>query len=61
MTDISSHANFRHEDYFFQRVQSRALASLEWEGRIPALRAWGNYIAGAGACVLLGLLALGWR
>lgn len=61
MTDVSSHSEFRHEDYFFQRTQSRALFDLEWEDRIPALKAWGNYIAAAVAVTLLSLLALGWR
>lgn len=57
---ISSRAEYRTTDYRFERTQSRAFRELPWEDRIPALRAWGNYIAGAGACVLLGLLALGW-
>lgn len=59
MTGISSRANFRHEDYFFQRVQSRASQALEWE-RIPGLKTWDSYIAASIAALLLGLLALGW-
>lgn len=56
---ISAHADFRHEDYFFQRTQSRALASLEWE-RIPALKTWDNDIYASVGALLLALLALGW-
>lgn len=61
MTDVSSHADHIPSHWRFPRTQSRALSSLEWESRIPALRAWGNYIAGGVAAALLALLALGWR
>jgi hypothetical protein len=55
---ISSRADFRHEDYFFQRTQSRAMLALEWETRAPALKTWDNYAAVFVAIVLLGLAAL---
>jgi hypothetical protein len=58
---ISSRAEYRTTDYRFARTQSRGLSQLEWESRAPSLKAWGNYIAAAVACALLGLLALGWR
>jgi hypothetical protein len=55
MSQISAHADYRHEDYFFARSQSRALRDLEWEhsepiqswsGRLyPALAAAGTMIA----------------
>ena len=57
---ISAHSEYRHEDYFFQRVQSRASQALEWD-RISPLKTWNSYIAAAVAAVLLGLLALGWH
>ena len=31
MSHLSAHADYRHEDYFFARTQSRALAAREWE------------------------------
>ena len=30
MSHLSAHADYRHEDYFFARTQSRALAAREW-------------------------------
>ena len=31
MSHLSAHADYRHEDYFFSRTQSRAMAAREWE------------------------------
>lgn len=57
---ISAHSDHRPQDIRFARTQSRGLSQLEWESRAPSLKSWGNYIAAAVACALLGLLALGW-
>ena len=43
MSRISSHADYRHEDYFFSRTQSRALDALEWERSGRPLRSWSEY------------------
>jgi hypothetical protein len=31
MSHLSAHADYRHEDYFFARTQSRAMAFRQWE------------------------------
>jgi sarcosine oxidase delta subunit len=31
MSHLSAHADYRHEDYFFSRTQSRGLAARQWE------------------------------
>ena len=55
------HADYRHEDYFFQRSQSRALSALEWEQSDKPLRSWSEFlyptIAATGAVVaVVGML-----
>jgi hypothetical protein len=40
---ISSHANYRHEDYFFSRTQSRSLNELGWERREGPLHSWSEF------------------
>jgi len=58
MSHISAHADYRHEDYFFNRTQSRVLSALEWEHSDKPLRSWSNLLypalaaAGAVAAVL---------
>ena len=44
MSHISAHADYRHEDYFFQRSQSRALSALEWEQSDKPLRSWSEFL-----------------
>ena len=61
MSHISAHANYRHEDYFFARTQSRALSALEWDRSDKPLQSWSELlypaIAGAGAVIaVLGIL-----
>jgi hypothetical protein len=41
---ISSHADYQHKDYFFEREQSRALRALEWEKSEVPLRSWSEYL-----------------
>jgi hypothetical protein len=41
---ISSHADFRHNDYFFERTQSRALQAREWEKTEAPIRSWSEYL-----------------
>lgn len=57
MTEISSHAEYRHTDYHFERTQSRSMAQLQWEDRRRVFRLWRNDIACAVGIVLLGILA----
>jgi hypothetical protein len=61
MSHISAHADYRHEDYFFNRTQSRALSALEWEHSGKPLHSWSEILypaaAAAGAVVaMLGML-----
>lgn len=44
MSHISAHANYRHEDYFFNRTQSRALSALEWEQSDKPLQSWSELV-----------------
>jgi hypothetical protein len=41
---IASHADYRRSDFMFAREQSRALSSLEWEGREPPLHSWAEVV-----------------
>jgi hypothetical protein len=61
MSHVSAHADYRHEDYFFNRTQSRALTALEWEHSGKPLHSWSEILypaaAVAGAVVaVLGML-----
>ena len=55
MSHISAHANYRHEDYFFARTQSRASSALEWERSDKPLHSWSELLypalAAAGAVI----------
>ena len=55
MSHISAHADYRHEDYFFNRTQSRALRALEWEHSDKPLQSWSELVypalAAAGAVI----------
>jgi hypothetical protein len=43
---IGAHADFRREDYMFQRTQSLAMRALEWENRMKPMRHWApNFVA----------------
>jgi sarcosine oxidase delta subunit len=60
MSHLSAHADYRHEDYFFARSQSRALSQREWEHSAP-LHSWSEIaypvLAAAGAAItVLGIL-----
>lgn len=55
MSHLSAHADYRHEDYFFARTQSRALATRSWERSAP-LHSWSEYLypaLGAAAALLV--------
>ena len=61
MSQISAHAEYRHNDYFFARTQSRALSVLEWERSSKPLQSWTELfypaLAATGAVVaVLGIL-----
>jgi hypothetical protein len=54
MSHPSAHADYRHEDYFFARTQSRALAAREWVYTAP-LHSWSEILysaLGAAAALL---------
>ena len=43
---ISAHADYRREDYVFQRTQSLAMQAREWDRRIKPMRPWTpNFVA----------------
>jgi hypothetical protein len=43
---ICAHADYRREDYMFQRTQSLTMRALEWEGRLKPMRPWApNFVA----------------
>ncbi len=55
MSDLCAHADYRHEDYFFARTQSRRLAAREWE-RAKPLHSWSEILfpaLGAAAALLV--------
>ena len=60
MSQISAHADYRHEDYFFARTQSRALSALEWERSDEPLHSWSElvYPAGAAAGAVIAVLGI---
>jgi hypothetical protein len=41
---ISAYADVRHEQLCFERQQSLALRSMEWEGRIRPMMSWSALI-----------------
>lgn len=57
MSIISSHADYRHEDYYFERTQSRAFRALKWGKTEAPLRSWSDYfypaLAGLSAFAVL--------
>jgi len=43
---IAAHADYRREDFVFQRTQSLAMRALEWENRLKPLKPWApNFVA----------------
>jgi hypothetical protein len=46
MSHLSAHADYRHEDYFFARTQSRTLALRKWE-HTKRLRPWSEILVRA--------------
>ena len=60
MSHLSAHADYRHEDYFFPRTQSRALSALEWEHSEKPLHSWSEilYPALGAAGALLAILEI---
>jgi hypothetical protein len=43
---IAAHADYRREDYMFQRTQSLTMRALEWESRLKPMRPWApNFVA----------------
>jgi len=55
MSHISAHADYRHEDYFFARTQSRAMSARAWERSGKPLQSWSDHLypalAAAGALI----------
>ena len=43
MSPLSAHADYRHEDYFFARTQSRTLAARQWE-HTKRLHSWSELL-----------------
>lgn len=57
---ISSHANYRREDFMFPRTQSCALRDRPWEHRSQPLKSWDRLVYGGilVAAVAIAMLAL---
>ena len=55
---ISSHSDYRREDFIFARTQSCAMREMPWANRIRPLRSWDSIlypalgIAGAALLIL---------
>jgi hypothetical protein len=47
MKTISSHADYRHKDYFFERTQSRAMQARQWEQTKAPIRSWSDILVPA--------------
>jgi hypothetical protein len=55
MSHLSAHADYRREDYYFARTQSRAMNALEWEHSEKPLHSWSDFLypaLGAAAALL---------
>lgn len=39
---IGAHADYRREDYVFQRTQSLEMQKMEWLDRLPPMKSWGG-------------------
>jgi hypothetical protein len=59
MSHISAHADYRHEDYFFARAQSRALSGLEWERSDKPFHSWSELLYPAGVAAGAAIAVLG--
>jgi hypothetical protein len=55
---ISSHADYRREDYIFSRTQSRQQSNLQWKHRAGRLHAWSEWLLPAVSGLGLLLLSL---
>ncbi|HEY1877318.1 MAG TPA: hypothetical protein VGG66_07590 [Rhizomicrobium sp.] len=53
MSHLSAHADYRHEDYFFARTQSRRLAARKWE-HSKRLHSWSEiFVRALGAAIVM--------
>jgi hypothetical protein len=55
---ISSHANYRREDYMFPRTQSRSLNERRWERREGPLHSWSEILYPAASVIGISLIVL---
>jgi hypothetical protein len=44
MRTISSRADYHHNDYFFERTQSRTMQALEWEKTEAPIKSWSEFL-----------------
>jgi len=44
MRTISSHSDYHHSDYFFERTQSRTMQTLDWGKTEAPIRSWSEYL-----------------
>lgn len=61
ISNISAHAEYRREDYFFARNQSRTLRALEWEHREKPRSRTPRFVALAILMIVCGLSILSWQ
>jgi hypothetical protein len=55
---ISSHADYHHSDYVFERTMSRAMNQLEWEHREAPLRSWSQMLLPAASLLAAAAVAV---
>ena len=55
---ISSHADYRREDYLFPRTQSRSLTEQRWERRESPLHSWSEFFYPAAGVIGVLLVVL---
>ncbi len=55
---LSAHADYRREDYYFPRTQSRAMAARDWEKSPRPLHTWSEVLYPALGLAAVALAAL---
>jgi hypothetical protein len=58
---ISSHAEYRRDDFIFPRTQSCAIRDLPWDRSPPPFRPWDRLVYASAACLAVtGLVFAVW-
>ena len=57
-TIISRHADYRRDDFVFQRTQSCSMREMAWERRTPPLQSWDRLIYSSAGLLVFAVAAL---